>query len=73
MQNAAMHWAGPWRVVDLREDRADRIGSYTSALRVAGATHVDSWRYSDTVGLALVWAGDVALFESRVTDVPAQE
>jgi len=59
MQDAGMYWAGPWRVLDLAEQRRDSIGSYTAALVAAGATHVDCWTYSDTVGLALVWAGDV--------------
>lgn len=57
MQSAGLHWAGNWRVLDLADRRNDNIGSYTAALRVAGATGVDCWTYSETVGLALVWAG----------------
>lgn len=60
MQNAGMYWAGPWRVLDLVDDRTDSIGSYVRALAAAGATRVDCWSYSETVGLALVWSGDVA-------------
>lgn len=59
MQSAGMYWAGPWRVLDLEERRTDSIGSYGTALRSAGVTHVDCWTYSETVGLALVWAGDI--------------
>lgn len=58
MQNAGMYWAGNWRVLSLADRRADSIGSYTSALREAGATAVDCWTYSETTGLALVRAGD---------------
>ncbi|WP_235036114.1 hypothetical protein [Arthrobacter sp. 18067] len=58
MQSAGMYWAGPWRVLDLEGRRADSTGSYTAALRSAGATHVDCWTYSETVGLALVWVDD---------------
>ena len=43
MQNAGMYWAGNWRVLSLMDQRADSIGSYTSALRDAGATSVDCW------------------------------
>ena len=57
MQNAGMYWAGNWRVLSLVDDRKDTIGAYTSALREAGATHVDWWIYSRTKGLALVRAG----------------
>jgi hypothetical protein len=57
MQNAGMYWAGNWRVLALDQKRTDSIGSYTSALCTAGATHVDCWTYSEAVGLALVWAG----------------
>ena len=59
MQDAGMYWAGPWRVLDLADQRSDSIGSYVAALVAAGATHVDCWTYSESVGLALVWAGDV--------------
>ncbi|MGR0158611.1 hypothetical protein [Paenarthrobacter nitroguajacolicus] len=58
MQSAGMYWAGPWRVLDLDTHGSDSMGSYTSALRSAGATHVDCWTYSESVGLTLVWAGD---------------
>lgn len=57
MQSAGSHWAGNWRVLDLADDRGDSIGSYTAALLAGGATHVDCWTYSETIGLALVWAG----------------
>ena len=58
MQNAGMYWAGSWRVLPLDDTRSDSIGSYTAALREAGATQVDCWTYSETTGLALVTAGD---------------
>lgn len=57
MQAAGLHWAGNWRVLDLEERRDDSIGSYATALRTAGATRADCWTYSETVGVALVWAG----------------
>ncbi|MGL3149277.1 hypothetical protein ACSS7Z_02830 [Microbacterium sp. A82] len=57
MQAAGLYWAGNWRVLDLSDRRNDSIGSYTAALRAAGATHVDCWTYSEKIGLALVWAG----------------
>jgi len=57
MQAAGMHWAGNWRVLDLAADRSDSIGSYTEALRSAGATRADCWTYSDRTGIALVWSG----------------
>ena len=57
VQGAGMYWAGPWRVLSLTDDRADSIGSYIAALRAAGATQVDCWTYSKTVGIALVRAG----------------
>lgn len=57
MQSAGMYWAGNWRVLALADRRADSIGSYTGALRAAGATRVDCWTYSEDFGLALVWAG----------------
>lgn len=57
MQDAGMYWAGPWRVLSLTDERVDSIGSYTTALRAAGATHADCWTYSETTGLALVRAG----------------
>lgn len=57
MQSTGMHWAGNWRVLELEERREDSIGSYTAALRAAGATRADCWTYSETVGIALVWAG----------------
>ncbi|WP_439591916.1 hypothetical protein [Microbacterium sp.] len=57
VQDAGMHWAGPWRVLSLAEERADSIGSYIAALRDAGATDVDCWTLSDAMGLALVRAG----------------
>lgn len=60
MQAAGTHWAGIWRHLDLFEERRDSVGSYLAALRAAGATSVDAWTYSDTVGVALVTAGDVA-------------
>lgn len=44
-------------MLSLTDDRADSIGSYSAALRAAGATRVDCWTYSKTVGIALVWAG----------------
>ena len=59
MQNAGMYWAGNWRVPDLSETRSDSIGSYLAALRDAGATRVNWWTYSESVGIALVWAGQV--------------
>lgn len=58
MQDAGMYFAGPWRVLDLAEQRGDSIGSYATALVASGATHVDCWAFSSSVGLALVWAGD---------------
>ncbi|MBO0981422.1 hypothetical protein [Microbacterium sp. SD291] len=59
MQSAGMHWAGNWRVLDeLKEFRGDSIRSYLTALTAAGATRVNSWTYTDAVGLALVWTGD---------------
>ncbi len=58
MQSAGMYWAGPWRVLDLDARSSDSIGSYTAALRSAGATHVDCWTYSEAIGLSLIWAGD---------------
>ena len=57
MQSFGSHWAGPWRVLDLADDRSDSIGLYTAALLAGGATRVDCWTYSKSVGLALVWAG----------------
>ena len=57
MQGAGLHWAGNWRVLDLADSRGDSIGSYSAALRAGCATHVDCWTYSETIGLALVWAG----------------
>jgi hypothetical protein len=57
MQAAGMQWAGPWRAPDLNGTRRDSIGSYLTALRDAGATRADWWTYTETVGLALVWAG----------------
>ncbi|WP_200872919.1 hypothetical protein [Microbacterium sp. CH12i] len=57
MQAAGMQWAGNWRVLDITERRDDSIGSYSGALRAAGATLVDCWTYSQTIGVALVWAG----------------
>lgn len=57
MQSAGMHWAGSWTVLDLADRRPDSIGSYTAALRDAGATRVNCWRYSETVGFSLVWSG----------------
>lgn len=58
MQAAGINWAGYWDLVDLSERRADSIGSYNAALRAAGATRVDAWTYSKTVGFALVWTGE---------------
>lgn len=58
MQDAGMYFAGPWRVLDLAEQRGDSVGSYATALVASGATHVDCWVFSPSVGLALVSAGD---------------
>jgi len=58
MQAAGMHWAGNWRMLSLTEDRTDSIGSYVAALRASGATRVDCWTYTETVGIALVWGDD---------------
>ena len=58
MQAAGLHWAGNWRMLSLTDSRRDSIGSYATALRAAGATRVDCWTYTETVGLALVWADD---------------
>ncbi|MBT2584473.1 hypothetical protein J7I86_01150 [Arthrobacter sp. ISL-95] len=73
MQSAGMYWAGPWRVLDLETRSSDSIGSYTAALRSAGATHVDCWTYSEAVGLALVWAGseDAGTMSLALHMVPA--
>ncbi|WP_309066647.1 hypothetical protein [Microbacterium sp.] len=60
MQDAGMHRAGPWAVMDLSERRADSIGSYTEALRSSGATKANRWVFPEGVGVALVWAGDEA-------------
>lgn len=57
MQDAGMYFAGPWRVLDLAEQRSDSIGSYAAALVASGATNVDCWTTSESVGLALVRAG----------------
>lgn len=57
MQAAGLQWAGNWSVLDLKDHRDDNIGSYTAALRAAGATRVECWMYSEAVGLALVRAG----------------
>lgn len=57
VQGAALHRAGPWTLLDLSADRPDGIGSYTAALRGAGATRVECWVYSSAIGVALVWAG----------------
>lgn len=57
MQAAGMHWAGNWRVLDLAERRNDSVGSFAAALRAAGVTKADCWTYSETIGVALVWAG----------------
>lgn len=57
IQAAGMQWAGNWRVLPLDDARTDSIGSYTAALCDAGVTRVDCWTYSESVGLALVWAG----------------
>lgn len=60
LQSAGMHWAGPWRVLDELESRGlDSVGSYLAALRDAGVHRADIWRYSETDGLVLAWAGDV--------------
>lgn len=61
LQGACLHRAGPWTHLDLDERRDDSIGSYAEALKAAGATRVDCWVYSDTLGLSLVWAGDEQL------------
>ena len=58
MQDAGMYFVGPWRVPNLAEQRGDSIGSYAAALVASGATHVDCWTFSQSLGLALVWAGD---------------
>ncbi|MGW2183401.1 hypothetical protein ACWCXX_36260 [Streptomyces sp. NPDC001732] len=58
MQETCMYWAGPWRVLDLEAERSDSIGSYTAALRSAGATKVDCWTCSEDLGLALARTGD---------------
>lgn len=63
MQSAGLYWAGNWRVVDdfgAAGAGDDSVASYRAALRGAGATHADVWRYSDTIGIALVWAGEEA-------------
>lgn len=57
MQAAGMYWAGNWQVMDLAVRRRDSIGSYLEALHRAGATKVDCWVYSESTGVALVWAG----------------
>lgn len=58
VQGTGVHRAGPWTRLDLDERRDDSIGSYADALKAAGATRVDCWVYSDTLGLSLVWAGE---------------
>lgn len=60
VQGAALHRAGPWSEMDLSADSDDSIGSYRAALRDAGATRADCWAYSDSLGVALVWAGSEA-------------
>ncbi len=58
MLAAGMQWAGNWRALDPGERRDDSIGSYLDALRAAGTTRADCWTYSETAGIALVWAGE---------------
>lgn len=58
MQATCMYWAGPWRVLDIEDRRPDSIGSYTAALRTAGATKTWCWTWSEDVGLALVRTDD---------------
>ena len=57
MQATGMHWAGPWRVLDLDERRSDSIGSYAAALHAAGATSADCGTAAETWRLALGRAG----------------
>lgn len=58
MQAAGLYWAGNWRVLeDLAEHRGDSIASYVAALVNAGATRVNFWTVSESIGIALVWAG----------------
>lgn len=65
MQSAGTYWAGNGRALEgLGDDQEparpgdDSVGTFVAALRAAGATRADVWRYSEAVGIALVWAGD---------------
>ncbi len=66
LQSAGLYWAGNWRTLDELDELAEReregsggaghgsIASYLAALRTAGATRANVWKYSETTGLALV-------------------
>lgn len=64
VQAAGLYWAGSWRTLEELEELAERegsggaghgsIASYLAALRTAGATRANVWKYSETAGLALV-------------------
>lgn len=56
VQGAAVHRAGPWSQMELSATSGS-IGSYAGALRVAAATRVDCWLYSDETAVVMVWAG----------------
>ncbi|GAB2560431.1 hypothetical protein [Leucobacter ruminantium] len=59
LQSAGMYWSGPWRVLDeLESEGLDSVGSYLAALQEAGVHRADIWRYSESEGLVLAWAGD---------------
>lgn len=49
---------GGWRSLDeLEQHHGDSLASYAEALRAAGATAARVWTLSETLGMALVWAG----------------
>lgn len=66
IQAAGLYWAGNWRTLEELEELAERedsgragaghgsIASYVAALRAAGASRANVWKYSETTGLALV-------------------
>lgn len=63
MQAAGLYWAGSWRTLEELAEREDSdpagpgrgsIASYVAALRAAGASRANVWKYSETTGLALV-------------------
>lgn len=53
-----VYLTGGWRSLDeLEQHNGDSLASYAEALRTAGATAARVWTLSETLGMALIWAG----------------